>query len=149
MLIAKSATSLDRLDVFSRSNDERLENGPCIARKHDGSFSFTNRHLGLKGGAVESSAHKTERGNDQVDRMNSPEDNKQQSSSGRRQFVIVLACDQDVVVDHFEATDWAPAIMEYAERIRQRSHGQPVSLREARRGELLANPGQRSTLGTN
>ena len=64
MLIGQSASALARLFVVSYSEDERLENGLCIARKDEGVFLVTNRHLGLKGQAIESSAHTTERGNE-------------------------------------------------------------------------------------
>lgn len=64
-----------------------------------------------------------------------PAGDKEQPAPGRRRFVIVAVSNPDAVVDHFEATDWGPAIIDYTERVRRGIYGQPVSLREARPGE--------------
>lgn len=62
-------------------------------------------------------------------------DERAQAAPGRRRFVIVAVSCPTLIVDQFEATDWAPAIMEYVTRLRQGAYAERVSLREARPGE--------------
>ena len=64
-------------------------------------------------------------------------DDKSQPAPGRRQFVIVSEADPDRPIDWFEATDWAPAIMLYSEKIQSGAYNGLVWLREARPSELL------------
>lgn len=68
-------------------------------------------------------------------------DSSAQAQPGRRKFVLVACSCPTLILDAFEATDWAPAIMEYVARLRRGIYDQPVSLREARPGETV--PGGR------
>jgi hypothetical protein len=51
---------------------------------------------------------------------------------GNRWFAITPASDHDQVLELFTAVGWAPAILEYREKVRGRSYPYPVALRRAR-----------------
>jgi hypothetical protein len=57
-------------------------------------------------------------------------------SPGNRWFVVTPASDSETVLDCFEAPDWGPAILLYAERLWARAYAVHVSLRPARPAEL-------------
>jgi len=56
----------------------------------------------------------------------------------REWFVVTPASEPELILDMFETSCWAPAILEYAERSRRGAYAVPVSLRQARPGEIEA-----------
>jgi hypothetical protein len=55
--------------------------------------------------------------------------------SGKRWFVVTPASDPDTVLERFEAPDWGPAILLYAERLQRGAYPVPAALRVERPGE--------------
>jgi hypothetical protein len=58
------------------------------------------------------------------------------NSLGRRWFVIVSVAEPERILERFQAVNWAPAIMLYAEKLAARTFSEPVSLRVALPSEI-------------